>query len=451
MNRKMRVLSGIAFIPLAITACGGGGSGDAEAGGKAAGTVNYWLWDANQQPAYEQCATDFHTQNPEITVKITQKGWDDYWTGITTGMVSGTAPDVFTDHLAKFPDYMNKKQILPLDDLIKRDNVDTGIYEPGLAELWVGNDGQRYGLPKDWDTIALFYNKKLTDDAGITAAQMGELAWNPTDGGTYEKAIAHLTVDKNGKRGDEAGFDKANVKTYGLWMENSGRSSGQTQWSMYTATNGWQFTDKNPWGTKYNYGDPKFIETIKWWKSLADKGYMPSFKAQTGAAWNDQLSAGKVAMATNGSWMIGSVFGAKGITPAVAPTPIGPNGKRASMFNGLSDSIYAGTKNKEASWEWVKYLGSAACQDVVGKAGVVFPAIHTSVPLAEATFKEKGIDVGAFTIHLKEKTTFLFPITDHAADIEAIMQPVMDAAMDGSVDDAALVTANNQVNQLFTQ
>ncbi|HST85847.1 MAG TPA: sugar ABC transporter substrate-binding protein [Kineosporiaceae bacterium] len=450
MNRNMRLLAGLALIPFVVTACGGG-SGDSESGGAAKGTVNYWLWDANQQPVYEKCATDFHAKNPAITVKVTQKGWDDYWSGITTGMVSGTAPDVFTDHLAKFPDYMNKKQILPLDEFIEKDKIDTTIYEDGLAELWVGNDGKRYGLPKDWDTIALFYNKKLTDAAGLTPEQMGALAWNPTDGGTYEKAIAHLTVDKNGKRGDEAGFDKTKVKTYGLWMEGSGTGPGQTQWSMYTATTDWQFTDKNPWGTKYNYADPKFVETIKWWKGLADKGYMPSFKAQKGAQWSDQLAAGNVAMATNGSWMIGAVFGTKGITPAVAPTPIGPNGKRASMFNGLSDSIYAGTKNKTAAWEWVKYLASPACQDVVADAAVVFPAIKTSVPIAEAKFKEKNIDVSAFTVHLKDKTTFLFPITDHGADVEAIMQPAMDAAMTGTVDAAALVAANNQVNALFAQ
>jgi multiple sugar transport system substrate-binding protein len=450
MNRKMRVLAGMALLPLAITACSGGSSGSGS-GDAAAGTVNYWLWDSNQQPMYEQCAADFHTKNPAITVKITQKGWDDYWTGITTGMVSGTAPDVFTDHLAKYPDYMSKKQILPLDDLIEKDKVDTTIYEDGLADLWVGNDGKRYGLPKDWDTIALFYNKKLTDAADLTPEQMGSLAWNPTDGGTYEKAIAHLTVDKNGKRGDEPGFDKTKVKTYGLWMEGSGTGYGQTQWSMYTASDDWKFTDKNPWGTKYNYADPKFVETIKWWKGLADKGYMPSFKAQKGAAWSDQLAAGHVAMATNGSWMIGPVFDAKGITPAVAPTPIGPNGKRASMFNGLSDSIYAGTKNKTASWEWVKYLASPACQDVVANAAVVFPAIKSATPTAEAKFKEKGIDVSAFTVQVKDKTTFLYPITEHAADVEAVMQPAMDAAMTGTVDQAALTTANNQVNGLFTQ
>ena len=69
----------------------------------AATTLQYWLWDSNQQPAYQTCATNFTKANPDISIKISQKGWSDYWTGITTGFVSGTAPDVFTDHLAYFP------------------------------------------------------------------------------------------------------------------------------------------------------------------------------------------------------------------------------------------------------------------------------------------------------------------------------------------------------------
>ena len=58
----------------------------------------------------------------------------------------------------------------------------------------------------------------MTDSAGLTAEQMANLDWNPQDGGSYEKAIAHLTVDKNGVRGDEAGFDKNNVAVYGLGL-----------------------------------------------------------------------------------------------------------------------------------------------------------------------------------------------------------------------------------------
>jgi multiple sugar transport system substrate-binding protein len=450
MLKKLPAMAGVALLSLAVAACGGGdGGGSTSADGKA--TISYWLWDSNQQPAYQQCADDFQKANPNITVQITQLGWDDYWTKLTTGFVSGTAPDVFTNHLAKYPEFVSKRTILPLDDYVTKDKVDTGIYAPGLADLWVGPDGKRYGLPKDWDTIAVFYNKKLTEDAKISEDELKGLTWNPQDGGSYEKVIAKLTVDKNGKRGDEPGFDKKNVKTYGMWLENSGNGVGQTQWSMYAVSNGWQFTDKNPWGSHYNYDDPKFQETIAWWKSLIDKGYMPPLKATEGVSWNDMLSAGKAAMATNGSWMIGSVFGAKSDTfePAVAPLPAGPIGKRMSMFNGLADSIYAGSKNPDAAWQWVKYLASEACQNVVGEHAVVFPAIPSAVETAEKNFAAKGVDVEAFTVNVKEQTTFLFPITDHAAEIESIMKPAMDAIIGGTAAVDSLTKANEKVNALF--
>ena len=65
--------------------------------------------------------------------------------------------------------------------------------------------------------------------------------------------VAHLTIDANGVRGDEPGFDKNNVKTYGLSSEGSGGGGwGQTQWSAFTGSAGWQVTDKNPWGSKFN-------------------------------------------------------------------------------------------------------------------------------------------------------------------------------------------------------
>ena len=98
----------------------------------------------------------------------------------------------------------------------------------------------------------------------------------PTDGGTYEQAIAKLTVDKNGVHGDEPGFDKNNVKIYGLGLPGSGGAHGQTEWSTSPARTAGPTRDKNPWGTKYNFDDPKFQETIAWWPALIDKGYMPT-------------------------------------------------------------------------------------------------------------------------------------------------------------------------------
>ena len=124
-------------------------------------TIEYWLWDANQLPAYQACADAFMAANPNITVNITQSGWDDYWNNIQTGMVAGTAPDVFTDHLAKYPEFAAKEQLVDIQPYVERDGVDLGVYLGELADLWA-RDGKRFGLPKDWDTIAIVYNQDAT-------------------------------------------------------------------------------------------------------------------------------------------------------------------------------------------------------------------------------------------------------------------------------------------------
>jgi multiple sugar transport system substrate-binding protein len=168
---KKKTASAIAVAAaavLALSACGSGGGTSAE---EAQGELSYWLWDPNQRPAYQQCADDFHKANPDITVKVTQRGWDDYWATLTNGFVAGNAPDIFTNHLTKYPELIKTKQLLPLDDALKNDPVDLSIYNEGLAELWVGEDGKRYGLPKDWDTVAVFYNKTMTTEAGISEEQ----------------------------------------------------------------------------------------------------------------------------------------------------------------------------------------------------------------------------------------------------------------------------------------
>jgi hypothetical protein len=48
-----------------------------------------------------------------------------------------------------------------------------------------------------------------------------------------------------------------------------------------------------------------------------------------------------------------------------------------------------------------------------------------------------------------EKTTFLFPITDYASQINGIMMPAMDNVLTGKKPPESLTEANNQVNQLF--
>ncbi|GGJ32286.1 ABC transporter substrate-binding protein [Deinococcus roseus] len=416
----------------------------------AATTVDYWLWDSSQLPAYQQCAKDFQKLNPDINIKISQKGWNDYWTGITTGFVAGTAPDVFTNHLSKYPEFALNGQIVDVSPWIKRDNVKTDIYLEGLYSLW-GRDGKQYGLPKDWDTVAIIYNKDMLKKAGISEKTLSSLKWNPRDGGTFEKLIAQLSLDQNGNNGLSRSFDKTKVKQYGFVSPFDPNPYGQTGWSWLAASNGFKYND-GLYATKYYYDDPRLAETIQWLTDLSlKKGLLMPYKDSRGLGANSNFVAGKAALTTDGSWMIKWYIENAKFDVGFALLPVGPTGKRVSMFNGLADSIWVGSKHKEEAWKWVKYLGSDACESAVGKFGVVFPATKKGVSNALAAHKKNGADVSAFTKLTQTKgSTFLFPITDNASEINSIMTTALENVYLGKTDAAsALRDANEKVNKLF--
>ena len=95
-------------------------SGDdmADSGDGDVAEIKYVLWDINQFPAYEECAANFNAENDDINVTAVQVGWDDYWTSLQTDMVAGAAADVFTNHLAKYPEFASKNQILDISDCL---------------------------------------------------------------------------------------------------------------------------------------------------------------------------------------------------------------------------------------------------------------------------------------------------------------------------------------------
>ncbi|MEL6405079.1 MAG: sugar ABC transporter substrate-binding protein [Chloroflexota bacterium] len=409
-------------------------------------TLRYSLWDTNQLPHYQTCADNFTAENPNIVIEIEQLGWDDYWTAITTGFISGDAPDVFTNHLAKYPEFVELGQLVDLQPFVEEDGVATDIYYEGLAELWT-RDGARFGLPKDWDTVAVIYNAEALEAAGIDPEIMNEWTWNPEDGGTFEEVIAQLSIDENGNNGLSADFDAANVAQYGFSSNGMGGAYGQTEWSMFAVSTGWEFNN-GVWGDEYYYDDPRLADTVQWFVDLwLEDGYAPTLDEQTGLGRVALFQAGEVAMVIDGSWMIGTYLGSD-FEVGFGRLPVGPEGN-TSMFNGLADSIWVGSDHVEESWEWVKYLASIECQTVIGESGVVFPAIPEAADLSLQTRADDGIDVSAFTEQAAEGT-FLFPITDWGGEITTIMTETMDSIALGQVDaESALMDANAEVNDLF--
>ena len=412
---KIRTLAaaGLAAVLAAlVSGCGGSSSGSSGS------TVNWWTWDDKQAAAYKTCATAFEKANPGTTVKISQYAVDDYFTKLTAGFVAGNAPDAFQDSVQYFQAYANQHQLLPLDDLMAKSNFDLKRFSVGV-DSWKFTDGKQYGLPLDWSATGLYYDTDAITKAGYTPADMAKLTWNPDDGGTFGKVAAHLTVDKKGVRGDQPGFDKNQVATYGTGQMAARDFIGEVTWSSFVSTTGWRLGDKPQWPTKFNYDDPRFVKTIQWVRSLTDQGFAPKFGSFTGGGGQQTISdvellgSGKVAMETSGSWSASTFAKLPKVKVGIAPTVLGPDGKtRAVVSNSNGNNIWAGTKNPDLAWKWVSYMGSPGCQSAAGASGSFFPSIPASMDSAAAALKTTGLDLSVFTAMMKDGT--LYPATAYA-------------------------------------
>lgn len=412
-----------------------------------AAQVKYMLWDSIQLPAYRQCAADFTAKYPGTTIKITQAGWDDYWTAISTGFIANAAPDVFVNHLGKAPQFVSNDLLVDLSPYVQRDQLDMTQYPAGLVQVWM-RSGKQYGLPKDWDTVALMVNLAHAKKAGVSLDQLQAMAWNPKDGGSFETVLKRLTLDAQGRNALDPAFDKQHVAVYGYQNPGAGNMAGQTEWSHFAVSNGFSY-QAAPWATPFRYNDPRLAETITWLASLPGKGVSAPYQFTQGQSASAAFAAGKVAMVPDGAWMIGYYAHNVKFANTWVPLPRGPSGRRASMLNGVADSIWVGSKVKEEAWAWVKYLASPDCQRVVAKHGVVFPAIHGLAEQVVAQHQRNGVDASAFLTMAKEQT-FLSPVADNGAQVSELMKNAVENVLLGKkAAGPALQDANDKINRLF--
>ena len=394
-------------------------------------TLRYMLWDANQRPLYQQCADDFQRSHPGIRIRIQQQGWDDYWTTLSTGLVAETAPDVFTNHLSKYPDLVANHQLVDLTPYIRRDGLDPARYEPGLYAPW-GRDGRQYGLPKDWDTVALLVNLDHARAQGVSEAELRSLRWNPRDGGSFAQVVARLTRDSAGRNALQPGFDKTRVQVAGYQNPGPGGMSGQTEWASFAVSNGFRHQTR-PWDAALHFDDPRLAETLAWLAGLPARGWSLAPQAVGKLGVETLFTTGRVAMVPAGAWMIGHYARQVRFAYAWLPLPIGPDGTRTSMLNGLADSIWVGTKHPEAAWAWVHHLASADCQRKLAAAGTLFPALAGLSQQTLAVFRQRGIDASAFA-EMARGRTFAPPIVENAVEIDQIIGTAIENVLLGRAE-----------------
>ncbi len=120
----------------------------------------------------------FNEENPNVKVEQTcvpVESWSDFIQKWITMSTSGEAPDVISLGLEAVNMAVSNDLLLPLDDIIAGDEELTAKkdqYAPSLLDGFSSGDSL-YGLPNGAQTMVVYYNKHMFDDAGLEYPQDG--------------------------------------------------------------------------------------------------------------------------------------------------------------------------------------------------------------------------------------------------------------------------------------
>lgn len=352
-------------------------------------TIRYGVWMSEQIDGIKAQIAAFEKKYPNIKIKLEHYPWGDYWTKLQTMLAGGDCWDVFTMNAISLPDYAKRGVILEITPLIKRDKVNLNNYPTGVLAVHELN-GKYYSLPRDYDTIAIFYNKDAFDEAGV---KYPTTAWTWDD---VKKAAEKLT-----KRDSKGVTIRFGVTAAGGSVANSQQFIFPLILSL-----GGQLLNKE--GNKVLFDSPEAKQAFAFAKELTDKGYAP----QPGAVSEDLFFSGRSAMNFAGSWMMGFYSAnIKDFKWGVAMLPKSNTGKRANISNSLGNVIWSKSKNVEAAWTFVKWLASKEAAEVLGKSGAVIPAYKGTDLLWAANFAKYGKDKDAKVFIDSSKYTYPFPRT----------------------------------------
>ena len=325
-KRSLAVSVVMGLMALGLVACGGSKSASSESTASGSGEqgassdeLSVAIWDTNQEPGIKEILDDF-TKETGIKTKISVVKWNEYWTMLEAGAQGGSLPDVFWMHSNESERYMSNDMLLDLTDNI--------------------------------DTIAIWYNKKLFDEAGVPY---------PTSDWTWDDLTE--TARK---------LTKSDGSQYGLAVKMDNNQAGY--YNLIYDKGGYVISDDKK---KSGWDDPKTIEGMNILDTWIKEGLMPSAETMSENGEEVLFQSGKVAMVPQGSWMIAS-YKANEYTAQNADIVELPKdaktGKRVSLYNGLGWAAAKNGKHTEEAWKLIEYLGSEPAQKKQAELGVTMSA-----------------------------------------------------------------------------
>lgn len=244
-----------------------------------------------------------------------------YDQSLQTALAGGAPPDVFYLDSLKFPDLLKNKALAsPPANAIE----DPDDFYPSLKTAFTAN-GTFYCPPKDFSTLALIYNKKMLDAAGVKI---------PTTWEELKDASTKLTDAGKGVYGMSLTADAAR------WLAFLYQAGGQ----VLTADG------------KMNINTPEAKAALDYYTGLLlDGSAVTPDKVDSG--WpGEAIGKEKVAMVVEGNWIVPFL---KKDYPAVdfgiAELPAGPKGKATMAFT-VCYAVPTNAANPDGSWKFVNAL-----------------------------------------------------------------------------------------------
>jgi multiple sugar transport system substrate-binding protein len=318
-------------------------------------TLNVLGWSSSpaEDAIVQQNLNGFMRLHPNIKIKA----WNPISTKYADAMhklaAGNQMPDVFFMPPNLAPEFISKGELLNLSPYMARDKVQNSDYAAPLLAPFRCAGGQVYGIPKDWGTLGIFYNKDLFRKAGIPF---------PSDSWTWDdlRAIA--------KKLNSGGDSASSVHGISLTADSS-------RWLAFLFANGGSVLSND--GTHAAFNNSVGVDALNYYASFQRDDASSILPSAIGTAWSrDAFGRQRVAMVVEGSWLIPYLQANYPNTHyGIAPLPISPSGRRANLIFTNAWSASSTTRYPDAAWELIQYMTGKTVQENVLKQGFALPSL----------------------------------------------------------------------------
>ncbi len=326
----------------------------------------YW-GSPQEKTAIESMVSSFNEQHPDINVRAQYIPNTTYVEKISAMLASGNPPDVaYLSEGQAFP-WASEGTLLDLSSYFKED-AEASNRLP--ATYYNYGDGKTLGTNTAGETMILYYNKALFEDAGVDLPPSEAAdAWTWDE---FVEAAKKLTKDRNGNDATSPDFDPKAIQTYGI--------SFPQWWGGYLPfvySNGGDLA--NEAGTELLLNQPAAVEVLQKMQDLIYVHHVAPTPAQsqTFPSADVMMQTGKVAMTIDGQWKVLD-FSQLGMDWGMGVLP--KFKKPVTVMLGAPTVIFAATKYPDAAFEFYKFHNNPEYVDLFEKG--------LWMPLQESYYKD---------------------------------------------------------------